>query len=341
MMHRPAAQDIGPLLASALLLMQAILTAATPARASSIVLEQPVECVVGKDCFIQSFFDHDTGPGWRDYACGTLSYDGHTGTDFRAPDLAAMERGIRVVAAAPGVVKAVRDGMSDVSVKDGGRMALAGRDAGNGVVIDHGGGWETQYSHLRQGSIRVRPGERVRDGTELGLVGLSGNTEFPHVELLVRRDGRPVDPFTGQAGSAGCADVTGTLWSPSALGKLAYRPTALLTAGFSPGPPDVESARRGLYPDSRPAEPGQPLVLWAEVLGARAGDVQSFEILGPDNTRMYAQEAAVPADKAVWLAYGGQKAPQGGWPKGGYTGRMILIREGRVVLEAERRITVR
>ena len=41
---------------------------------------------------------------------------------------------------------------------------------GNGVVIDHGGGWISQYSHLRSGSVRVHPGDRVSAGQPLGLV---------------------------------------------------------------------------------------------------------------------------------------------------------------------------
>ena len=72
-----------------------------------------------------------------------------------------MRAGVRVVAAAGGVVKATRDGMTDVSVRDTGPEAVAGREAGNGVLIEHGGGWQTQYSHLRSGSVSVEPGERV------------------------------------------------------------------------------------------------------------------------------------------------------------------------------------
>jgi murein DD-endopeptidase len=32
------------------------------------------------------------------------------------------------------------------------------------VVIDHGGGWETQYCHLREGSVLVRPDETLDAG---------------------------------------------------------------------------------------------------------------------------------------------------------------------------------
>ena len=121
----------------------------------------PVECAFGSICSVQNYVDLDPGPGRLDPGCGRLTYDGHDGTDFRVRDLIAMEEGVRVLAAADGVVKATRDGMADVSIREIGREAVSGREAGNGVLIDHGGGWETQYSHLRSGSVSVEPGDRV------------------------------------------------------------------------------------------------------------------------------------------------------------------------------------
>src|SRR4051812_4032946 len=124
---------------------------AMTAAAGDLKLALPVACEIGRDCFVQNFFDHDPGPDRRDYACGRLSYDGHSGTDIRVADVPAMMRGVTVVAAAPGTVKGVRDGMDDINLAEIGRQALKGKDAGNGVVVDHGDGWETQYSHLRKG----------------------------------------------------------------------------------------------------------------------------------------------------------------------------------------------
>jgi murein DD-endopeptidase MepM/ murein hydrolase activator NlpD len=54
-----------------------------------------------------------------------------------------MERGTEVLAAADGVVVATRDGEPDLGLRERGVEELRGRDAGNGVRIDHGGGWET------------------------------------------------------------------------------------------------------------------------------------------------------------------------------------------------------
>jgi murein DD-endopeptidase MepM/ murein hydrolase activator NlpD len=175
--HAPPKSTLAPI---GTLMLLSFAAPAAPAVADDLKLALPVACEIGRDCFVQNFFDHDPGPDRRDYACGWLSYDGHDGTDFRVADVPAMMRGVTVVAAAPGTVKVVRDGMDDINLAEIGREALKGREAGNGVVIDHGDGWETQYSHMRKASIVVRSGQAVEAGTPLGRIGLSGATEFPH-----------------------------------------------------------------------------------------------------------------------------------------------------------------
>ena len=136
----------------------------------------PIDCVPGASCFVQNYVDHDPSPAWRDYACGARTYDGHDGTDFRVPSMAAVRAGVAVLAAADGVVAGVRDGMTDVSIRETGKEAVKNRECGNGLVLRHADGWETQYCHLAQGSVAVRRGQTVRAGERLGLVGLSGLT---------------------------------------------------------------------------------------------------------------------------------------------------------------------
>src|SRR5205814_1010195 len=111
------------------------------------------------------------------------------------------------------------------------------REAGNSVVIEHGNGWETQYAHLRRHSVAVRAGQVVRRGQRLGLVGLSGATEFPHLHFEVRHGGKTVDPFVGLDGSEPCQAGAHPLWTRQALGALAYVATGVLGAGISGKPP--------------------------------------------------------------------------------------------------------
>ena len=62
-------------------------------------------------------------------------------------------------------------------------------------MIAHDQGWETQYCHLKQGSISVNAADTVQVGDVLGKIGLSGWTQFPHVYISVRHNGTRIDPF--------------------------------------------------------------------------------------------------------------------------------------------------
>lgn len=54
---------------------------------------------------------------------------------------------------------------------------------GNHLVLDHGDGTFTAYAHLRHGSVRVAPGDRVEVGQVLAEVGNTGNTSEPHLHV--------------------------------------------------------------------------------------------------------------------------------------------------------------
>jgi murein DD-endopeptidase MepM/ murein hydrolase activator NlpD len=78
-----------------------------------------------------------------------------------------------------------------------GQVVLAARGAngyGNYVVLAHGQGLTTLYGHLNQ--ILVKPGDRVSQGSAIGLEGSTGNSTGPHVHFEVRVNGTPVDPVT-------------------------------------------------------------------------------------------------------------------------------------------------
>ncbi|MEE8214504.1 MAG: hypothetical protein V3R79_07950, partial [Alphaproteobacteria bacterium] len=104
------------------------------AEAKPPALGLPIRCRLGEDCWLVNLVDVDPGPGRRDYACGKRTYDGHKGTDIAIRDLAVMAKGVDVVASAPGIVKAVRDGMNDVDFTLSASGSIEGRECGNGLV---------------------------------------------------------------------------------------------------------------------------------------------------------------------------------------------------------------
>ena len=100
--------------------------------------------------------------------------NGHPGIDF------AAEEGAEVYAVAGGIVTA-----ADYDV-----------EKGNYVVLDHGGGLETEYQHMK--SLLVSTGQSVVQGQVLGYVGSTGNSTGPHLHFEARQDGAPAD-LTGTA----------------------------------------------------------------------------------------------------------------------------------------------
>lgn len=65
------------------------------------------------------------------------------------------------------------------------RQGLAAITGNHVILALHDGGPYVALVHLRSGSIRVHPGERVTAGQELALCGNSGNSTQPHLHIQV------------------------------------------------------------------------------------------------------------------------------------------------------------
>lgn len=63
---------------------------------------------------------------------------------------------------------------------------------GNSIVIDHGFGYETSYSHLSK--INVQVGQKVNRGDIIGFVGSTGTSTAPHLHYEVSKNGTKVNP---------------------------------------------------------------------------------------------------------------------------------------------------
>lgn len=307
--------------------------AAAPAAASTVLeLLWPVACQNGVDCVIQQYVDMDPGPGVRDAACGARAYDGHSGVDIRLASFADLANDVPVLAAADGVVSRLRDNAPD-RAWDGAELSHwspDGRDCGNGLVIDHGEGWETQYCHLQRGSLQVSAGERVAAGTALGTIGMSGRTEFPHLHFTVRRRGKVVSPFMGTEMGEPCGQER-SLWADA---DLAYEPVTLLDAGFADRAPDYAEARSGTLAVAAPRGGKAPaVVFWARLLGLAAGDVATVALIGPDGDIISSNQKVFPRDRAVQFLFSGRKRRGETWPPGEYQGRVTLRRGGETLID--------
>jgi hypothetical protein len=297
-------------------------------------LALPLACTLGVDCFVQQYVDVDPGPEARDYACGAATYDGHTGTDFRVLSLEAAARGIAVLAAAPGRVKAVRDGVDDRLIASPEDIAdIAGRECGNGVVIDHGGGWETQYCHVKRGSVRVRADEPVGTGTPLGMVGYSGNAQFAHVHLSVTRNGEIVDPFSGEAQNGTCrgeaAALSSSLWTAPLRAGLTYADAVIIEAGFAGETVSPNEAEQGAIAAAAATSP--VLVFYARLINMRKDDSLRVTASGAGDFKAASDIAPLDRTKAHYVAFAGKKRTGERWAAGRYQGLVEVLRGGKVI----------
>lgn len=62
-------------------------------------------------------------------------------------------------------------------------MDFAHAILGNYAIIDHENGEFSLYAHMREGSLKVRPGDRVTRGQAIGRVGNTSNSETPHLHF--------------------------------------------------------------------------------------------------------------------------------------------------------------
>lgn len=301
--------------------------------AMAIDMSIPLACIYGEDCFIENYFDHEPKPDiYLDHTCGKLSSDGNVTTDFKLRDHVQMKDGINVLAVDSGVIKSVRDGMSDISVDLIGEEAVRGRECGNGIVITHKRGYETQYCHLKRNSILVKQGEAVEKGQEIAQVGLSGITSFPYLEFSVRLNGKPIDPFTGENpvtedSSIACDSLDiYPLWDKQTEKKLKYISTAMLGIGFSKKVPHARGAREGKFGKTKIDHDARLLVLWTDIFGVVKGDELKMSIIDPDGKVIKSEVRTFSANRRHMFQFLGKKPESEFWMKGEYIGKIELSR---------------
>ena len=96
----------------------------------------------------------------------------HSGVDFSAPI------GTEIYATGNGVVKYLRHSR---------------RGYGNVLMIDHGYGYCTLYSHIHE--FKVKRGQEVKRGQLIATIGNTGKSTAPHLHYEVQKDRKTVDPI--------------------------------------------------------------------------------------------------------------------------------------------------
>ena len=93
-----------------------------------------------------------------------------------------------------GIDYAARTGTPIMAAGDA-RVQFVGvqRGYGNVVILDHGRGYSTLYGHMSRFG-KVKPGQRIGQGTVIGYVGMTGLATGPHLHYEFRVNGQQRNP---------------------------------------------------------------------------------------------------------------------------------------------------
>ncbi len=98
----------------------------------------------------------------------------------------ASHHGLDFAGAAGTRVLSVADGIVSHTGSDGGYGRL--------VEITHGNGYVTRYAH--NAKLLVKPGQTVKRGDPIALMGSTGRSTGTHLHFEVLRDGKPMNPLS-------------------------------------------------------------------------------------------------------------------------------------------------
>ena len=179
--------------------------------------------------------------------------------------------------------------------------------------------------------MRVGAGQRVEAGTPLGLIGLSGDTEFPHLHFSVRRNGATPDPFASDTSTT--CDAARSLWSNAAASALAYQSPAVINAGFAIGPVTSEDIDSGLAGSDLPVATSPAVVAFVQAVRSRAADIQILTLEGPDGAVLSRLESPpLNRNMAQRFIFVGKRKTTLEWPRGTYVAEFEVRRDGATAI---------
>jgi murein DD-endopeptidase MepM/ murein hydrolase activator NlpD len=171
-------------------------------QSGKVLFQRPVSPYKG----VYQYYSH----AGRDWGCGTITYTGHEGTDFKA------DTGTQVYASAAGTVYQRYDGCAN----SGYLGSTCGSGYGNHVRVEHSDGRISIYGHMMSGTPIGYVG--VVRGQYVGTSASSGSSNAPHVhfEPRISRIGAAVDPYYGSCDTSGTSDWIGQSAYPN--GDVSY-----------------------------------------------------------------------------------------------------------------------
>ena len=148
----------------------------------------------------------------------------HDGTDFVDEFRREKTSNVYAKAFADGKVAAVGTGVS----------------VGNYVDILHDGKILTRYFHMKDGSVRVKPGQEIKRGDIIGILGATGDATGIHLHFGVKENstsyttGTYVNPIPYLTGEKAIPQEAAPAAAPPAVPEISSS-TPVNTAGFKAG----------------------------------------------------------------------------------------------------------
>ena len=124
-----------------------------------------------------------------------------------------MTSGTTIVATAKGKVTACRNTIKGYTESYA---------SGNYVTLYHGNNIYTTYWHMKYGSVKVKVGDIVSAGQELGTKGSTGHSTGAHLHYGVKVNGSWIDPKPYLTGSKSLPQYGGSVIPDKPKGKLKY-----------------------------------------------------------------------------------------------------------------------
>ncbi|MDB5227153.1 MAG: hypothetical protein JWN78_1346 [Bacteroidota bacterium] len=259
-------------------------------RPLSTALNWPLRAAAGlTNCSyyaITAHVDQDPAAGtFKDYNCGSIAYDTHTGTDIAIYPFSFLmmdNNQVEVIAAAAGTIVGRADGNFD-------RNCSSNNLPANYIIVQHADGSNALYWHMKKNSVTSKiVGQTVAAGEYLGVVGSSGSASGPHLHFEVwtgNTVSTMIDPFSGT-----CNLINASTWWAS---QKPYTEPSVLKASVHttdvvfPGCPTTETSNESTsytIPFQGSGLPPNAAKFYIFLRNETSGLVANMSILNPNST---------------------------------------------------------
>lgn len=154
-----------------------------PDQASGVIIDLPFEGTwIASGAGASRLTNHHDRIHSQKYAVDIVKF-GENGRLFENEGLNNEDSytfGAEIISPVNGKIVQVTDSLPDQLIRERDKLA------GNHIIIQFQDTLYVALAHLKQHSIRVKPGDTVQTGDVLAQVGNSGNSDFPHLHIHIQ-----------------------------------------------------------------------------------------------------------------------------------------------------------